>query len=183
MCFCACVFLQRWFACVSSSLGWVSSAHLQGPWLVRWTLSALHFAFSSTAHQEGHWLLWNKQTHMHTDTHKSTKQHIKWTSRRNTCNHNTHGVNIHTYLLSFPGYICVYSTLNFLAKSMNAFIGRLHFVGGTLPAVLECWLLVGFWRGELEGPGEGESVGIKKSGDSQGYFKKCIFNLAKVFFK
>jgi len=29
-----------------------------------------------------------------------------------------------TNLLSLPGYICVYSSLNFLAKSINAFIGR-----------------------------------------------------------
>lgn len=52
----------------------------------------------------------------------------------------------HTYLLSLPGYICVYSTLNFLANSMKAFIGRLHLVGVAilLPAALAFWLFFGF---------------------------------------
>lgn len=51
-----------------------------------------------------------------------------------------------THLLSLPGYICVYSTLNFLANSMNAFIGRLHLVGVALlpPCVLSSWFLGGF---------------------------------------
>lgn len=49
------------------------------------------------------------------------------------------------YLLSLPGYICVYSTLNFLANSMKAFIGRLHLLAvALLPGALSCWLLVGF---------------------------------------
>lgn len=52
----------------------------------------------------------------------------------------------HTYLLSLPGYICVYSTLNFLANNMKAFIGRLHLLGVVLlpPCAPACWLLVGF---------------------------------------
>lgn len=48
-------------------------------------------------------------------------------------------------LLSFPGYICVYATLNFLANSMKAFIGRLHLDGASsLFAGLEFWFLLGF---------------------------------------
>lgn len=50
----------------------------------------------------------------------------------------------HCYLLSFPGYIWVYSTLYFLAKSMKAFIGLLHLLGEVAVTVLvvpELWLL------------------------------------------
>lgn len=54
----------------------------------------------------------------------------------------THTFGLPTHLLSFPGYICVYSNLYFLAKSMKAFIGRLHLVGVAPPgAVSEVLLL------------------------------------------
>lgn len=58
-----------------------------------------------------------------------------------------------TYLLSFPGYICVYSTRYFLAKSMKAFIGRLHFVGVAplaVPEVCPLFDLLAEDSGELE---------------------------------
>lgn len=52
-----------------------------------------------------------------------------------------------THLLSFPGCICVYSTLNFLANNMKAFIGRLHFEDALSPFAgpVFCFLF-GFWR-------------------------------------
>lgn len=65
------------------------------------------------------------------------------------------------YLLSFPGYICVYSTLYFLAKSMKAFIGRLHFVGVAPVAVPEVWLLFDLL---LEDCGELERSSLSQSG-------------------
>lgn len=52
-----------------------------------------------------------------------------------------------THLLSFPGCICVYSTLNFLANNMKAFIGRLHLADALSPfAGLAFCFLFGFWR-------------------------------------
>lgn len=44
--------------------------------------------------------------------------------------------------MSFPGYICVYSTRYFLAKSMKAFMGRLHLAGAAAAeAEAEAWPL------------------------------------------
>lgn len=63
-------------------------------------------------------------------------------------------------LLSFPGYICVYSTLYFLANSIKAFIGRLHFVGVALLAVPELWTLDLL----LEDCGELERSSLSQSG-------------------
>lgn len=65
------------------------------------------------------------------------------------------------YLLSFPGYIWVYSTLYFLAKSMKAFIGRLHFVGVALLAVPEACPLFGLL---VEDCGELERSSLSQSG-------------------
>lgn len=53
-------------------------------------------------------------------------------------------------LLSFPGYIWVYSTLYFLAKSMKAFIGLLHLFGEVALTVPELWLLTALVYKELE---------------------------------
>ncbi|KAG9345865.1 hypothetical protein JZ751_009021 [Albula glossodonta] len=70
-----------------------------------------------------------------------------------------------TYLLSFPGYICVYSTLYFLANSMKAFIGRLHLVGVALLAVPEVWLLLVLPWVDWEGPGgSGSRPSFSQSG-------------------
>lgn len=70
--------------------------------------------------------------------------------------------------MSFPGYMCVYSILNFLANSMKAFIGRLHLAGAFSPfAGLAFRRLFGLWRGEWEGLGapagfkEGGGVGFR----------------------
>lgn len=49
------------------------------------------------------------------------------------CPYKTHGS---AHLLSLPGYICVYSTLNLLANSMKAFIGRLHLLAEALLLLL-----------------------------------------------
>ena len=54
------------------------------------------------------------------------------------------------YLLSFPGYIWVYSTLYFLAKSMKAFIGLLHLLGEVALTVPELWVLTALAYKELE---------------------------------
>ena len=67
----------------------------------------------------------------------------------------------HTHLLSLPGYIWVYSTLYFLAKSMNAFIGRLHFVGTATTAVPEVWPLPDLL---LEDCGEPARSNLSQSG-------------------
>lgn len=55
----------------------------------------------------------------------------------------------------------MYSTLYFLAKSIKAFIGRLHFVGVALLAVPEVWL-----RCDLptEDCGEQERSSLSQSG-------------------
>ncbi|TNN82073.1 hypothetical protein EYF80_007719 [Liparis tanakae] len=59
------------------------------------------------------------------------------------------------------GYICVYSTLYFLAKSMKAFIGRLHFVGVATVAVTELRLLFDL---PVEDCGELERSSLSQSG-------------------
>ena len=55
----------------------------------------------------------------------------------------------------------MYSTLYFLAKSMKAFIGRLHFVGVAPLAVPEAWLLFDLL---LEDCGELERSSLSQSG-------------------
>lgn len=55
----------------------------------------------------------------------------------------------------------MYSTLYFLAKSMKAFIGRLHFVGVAPLAVPEVWLLFDLL---LEDWGELERSSLSQSG-------------------
>lgn len=83
-----------------------------------------------------------------------------------------------THLLSLPGYICVYSTLNFLANSMNAFIGRLHLVGVALlpPCVLSSWFLGGFCLVAWEWLGLCTSVGSKQG--SHEFFFHWFLHLA-----
>lgn len=55
----------------------------------------------------------------------------------------------------------MYSTLYFLAKSMKAFIGRLHLVGVAPPVVPEVWPLLDLL---LEDGGELERSSLSQSG-------------------
>lgn len=72
---------------------------------------------SENLHQ--HWILYGIDKLGEKNLHHETRHcKIGWQKMETGTN---------TNLLSFPGYICVYSSLNFLAKSMNAFIGRFAF--------------------------------------------------------